>query len=121
MSRYRQLKIEGGAFFYTLALADWPFCSFHRYVAQGILRRLGRRRGRIIWTFVNEGVGTALRAFAHPTLYARWLSPNYDAAIASAWTTVISKFSIIHRVGGGVQAVAQQGPLGPFCFRREAQ
>jgi hypothetical protein len=37
MSRYRRLKIEGGVFFYTLALADWSFCSFHRYVAQGIL------------------------------------------------------------------------------------
>jgi hypothetical protein len=35
--RYRRLKIEGGVLFYTLALADWSFCGFHRYVAQGIL------------------------------------------------------------------------------------
>lgn len=38
MSRNRRLKIEGGAFFYTLALADWPVSSFHRYVAQGTLQ-----------------------------------------------------------------------------------
>jgi putative transposase len=80
MSHYRRLKIEGGAFFFTVALADrgseiwqrrywehairddldherhvnyihynpvkhglvtriadWPFSSFHRYVAQGAL------------------------------------------------------------------------------------
>jgi len=42
MSRYRRVRIEGGSSF-TLALADvtrvfdWPFSSFHRYVAEGIL------------------------------------------------------------------------------------
>ena len=31
------------------------------------------------------------------------------------------QLSIIHRFGSGVQAVPQQSPFGPFCFRREAQ
>jgi hypothetical protein len=69
MSRYRRLKIEGEAFFYTLALADWSFCSFYRYVVQGILP--GDWAGdaaELSDASVNEGVGTALRAFAHPTL-----------------------------------------------------
>jgi hypothetical protein len=36
-----RLRIEGGAFFFTLTLAvrdaDWPFGSFHRYLAEGLL------------------------------------------------------------------------------------
>ena len=67
MSRYRRLKIEGGLFFYRLALANWSFCSFHRYVAQGILP--GDWAGDAadyLDASVNEGVGAALRAFAHP-------------------------------------------------------
>ncbi len=52
MSRYLRLKIEGGAFFFTLALAGR---------GSGDATKLSGR-------LANERVGTALRAFAHPTL-----------------------------------------------------
>ena len=50
MSRYRRLKIEGGAFFFTLALADRGGSDHYPDAS------------------VNERVGTARRAFAYPTL-----------------------------------------------------
>ncbi len=48
MSRYRRPRIEGGIFFFTVALldrssalllqvCDWPYSSFHRYVKSGLL------------------------------------------------------------------------------------
>jgi len=48
MSRHRRLKIDGGAFFFTLAFVD-----------RGSDMSVG-----------HERVGTALRAFAGPTLAA---------------------------------------------------
>jgi len=54
MSRYRRLKIEGGAFFYALALAD-----------------RGGNASELSGRFGDERVGTALCAFAYPTCPAR--------------------------------------------------
>jgi putative transposase len=42
MSRYRRLKIEGGAFFYTLALADRDSDLLVRHIERLIA---GNRRG----------------------------------------------------------------------------
>jgi hypothetical protein len=61
MSRYRRLKIEGGAFFYTLALATAE---------------------TICWSAsVNERVGMALRAFAHRTLAIIGRAGFLDASV----------------------------------------
>ena len=50
-------------------VADWPHSSFHRYVAQGLLpEHWGSDLMDLPDTSANNRVGTALRAFAHPTL-----------------------------------------------------
>ena len=57
---------------YVSRVADWPHSTFHRYVAKGfMLRRLGRRSRRYKRRIrrMKVRVGTALRAFAHPTVY----------------------------------------------------
>jgi hypothetical protein len=72
MSRYRRLKIEGGAFFFTLrsptgrsAVSTAMLCKAYRpAIGQGT-------RPNYLEASVNEGVGTALRAFAPPTLAKR--------------------------------------------------
>jgi hypothetical protein len=60
MCRYRRLKIEGGVFLFALALAD---------------------RGSDLWSAsMNERVGTALRAFAHPTFASNENAANSSLA-----------------------------------------
>ena len=70
MSRYPRLNIEGRAFFYTVALAD-----------------CGGNGPNYPDAPVNERVGTALRAFAHPTLASARTCRSARAAIASTATS----------------------------------
>ena len=60
-------------------VADWPFSSFHRYVAQGILPGDWAGDAQIIRTAsANERVGTALCAFAHPTCWKSQTCHNHS-------------------------------------------
>jgi putative transposase len=85
MSRYRRAKIEGGAFFFTLTLADR---SSDLLVHQ--IERLRRA-----YKLVQEGrpFETIAICILPDHLHALWLLPNGDADFASRWALFKSGFS----------------------------
>lgn len=79
MSRYWRLKIEGGAFLFSLALAESGSVG-----ATKLSGRLG-----------NERMGTALRAFARPAL-ARSLAPR-DTKLSSVPLNKVGRHQCEHQ------------------------
>jgi putative transposase len=85
MSRYRRAKIEGGTFFFTLALADRRSDLLVRHVD-----RL-RRSYRIMQQRLP--VETLAICILPDHLHALWQLPEGDADFASRWSLFKSGFS----------------------------
>jgi len=85
MSRYRRAKIEGGAFFFTLALADRS--------SDLLIREIDRLRRA--YKVVQERLPfeTIAICVLPDHLHAVWLLPNGDADFSSRWSLFKSDFS----------------------------
>ena len=85
MSRYRRAKIEGGAFFFTLALADRS--------SDLLVRQIDRLRHA--YKVVQERRPFEIIAICilPDHLHALWLLPDGDADFASRWSLFKSGFS----------------------------
>ena len=85
MSRYRRAKIEGGAFFFTLALADRS--------SDLLVREIERLRGA--YTVIQDRLPfeTIAICILPDHLHALWLLPEGDADFASRWSIFKSGFS----------------------------
>ena len=85
MSRYRRIKIEGGAFFFTLALADRS--------SDLLVREIDRLRRS--YKAVQERLPFATIAICilPDHLHALWTLPAGDANFASRWSLFKSGFS----------------------------
>ena len=85
MSRYRRAKIEGGAFFFTLALADRS--------SDVLVREIDRLRRAYKITQVRLPFETVAICILPDHLHALWLLPEGDADFASRWSHFKSGFS----------------------------
>jgi putative transposase len=85
MSRYRRANIEGGSFFFTLALADRS--------SDLLVRRVDRLRRA--YKVVQERLPfeTVAICILPDHLHALWLLPDGDADFASRWNLLKSGFS----------------------------
>ncbi len=85
MSRYRRLKIEGGAFFFTLALA-----------ARGsdlLVQHIERLRGAYTEVEKRHPFETVAICILPDHIHALWQLPDSDADYASRWSLIKSGFS----------------------------
>jgi REP element-mobilizing transposase RayT len=78
MSRYRRLKIEGGAFFYTLALADRGSDLLIRHI-----ERLRRAYAEVEKRHPFETVAICILP---DHIHAQWQLPDRDADYAARWS-----------------------------------
>jgi putative transposase len=85
MSYYRRLKIEGGAFFFTVALADRRSDLLVRHV-----ERLRRAYGEVERQCPFETVAICILP---DHLHALWRLPDGDADYASRWSLLKTGFS----------------------------
>ncbi len=85
MSRYRRAKIEGGAFFFTVALADRSSDLLIREIDR--LRRAYKRAQQRL------PFETIAICILPDHLHALWLLPDGDADFASRWILFKSGFS----------------------------
>src|SRR5262249_15303449 len=85
MSRYRRAKIEGGAFFFTVALANRS--------SDLLIREINRLRHA--YKVVQERLPfeTIAICVLPDHLHALWLLPNGDAAFLSRWSLFKSDLS----------------------------
>jgi len=85
MSRYRRAKIEGGAFFFTVALANRS--------SDLLIREINRLRHA--YKVVQERLPfeTIATCVLPDHLHALWLLPNGDADFSSRWSLFKSDFS----------------------------
>ena len=85
MSRYRRAKIEGGAFFFTLALANRS--------SDLLIREINRLRHA--YKVVQERLPfeTIAICVLPDHLHVLWLLPNGDADFSSRWSLIKSNFS----------------------------
>jgi putative transposase len=85
MSRYRRVKIEGGAFFFTLALADRS--------SDLLVREIDRLRRA--YKIVQERLPfeTIAICILPDHLHALWQLPDGDTDFASRWSRFKSEFS----------------------------
>ena len=85
MSRYRRAKIEGGAFFFTVALANRS--------SDLLIREINRLRHA--YKVVQERLPfeTIAICVLPDHLHALWLLPNGDADFSSRWSLFKSDFS----------------------------
>jgi putative transposase len=85
MSRYRRVKIQGGAFFFTLALADRTSGLLVREI-----ERLRRAYAVAQERFAFETVAICILP---DHIHALWQLPDGDADYASRWALFKSAFS----------------------------
>ena len=85
MSRYRRLKVEGGAFFYTLALADRGSDLLVRHI-----ERLRRAYAEMEKRHPFETVAICILP---DHIHALWRLPDGDADYAVRWSMLKSGFS----------------------------
>ena len=85
MSRYRRAKIEGGAFFFTVALANRS--------SDLLIREINRLRHA--YKVVQERLPfeTIAICVLPDHLHVLWLLPNGDADFSSRWSLIKSNFS----------------------------
>jgi putative transposase len=85
MSRYRRAKIEGGTFFFTIALADRPGGLLVRHID----------RLRKVYKFVADRYPfeTVAVCVLPDHLHAIWSLPKTDLNFALRWSLIKSKFS----------------------------
>ena len=85
MSRYRRVKIEGGLFFFTLALSDR---------SSGLLvRHIDRARRAYAFAHERHPFETVAICILPDHLHALWQLPDRDADYASRWSLFKSAFS----------------------------
>jgi putative transposase len=85
MSRYRRVKIEGGLFFFTLALADR---------SSGLLvRHIDRARRAYAFAHERHPFESVAICILLDHLHALWQLPDRDADYASRWSLFKSAFS----------------------------
>jgi len=85
VSRYRRAKIEGGTFFFTIALADRPNDSLVRYIDH-----LRKAYKFVVDHYPFETVAICILP---DHLHAIWSLPKGDWNFAVRWSLVKSKFS----------------------------
>jgi len=85
MSRYRRVKIEGGLFFFTLALAKRGNDLLVRHI-----ERLRRAYAEVEKRLPFETVAICILP---DHIHALWQLPNGDSNYASRWTLIKSGFS----------------------------
>ena len=85
MSRYRRAKIEGGAFFFTVALADRS--------SNLLVREIGRLRRAYKVAQDRLPFETIAICILPEHLHAVWLLPEGDADFGSRWSIFKSGFS----------------------------
>src|SRR5215472_2747827 len=85
MSRYRRLRIEGGAFFFTLTLADRS--------SDLLLRQIERLRRAYAETKKRHPFETVAVCILPDHIHALWQLPNGDADYAARWNLFKSSFS----------------------------
>ncbi len=85
MSRYRRLKIEGGAFFFTLALADRG--------GDLLVRHIERMRRAYAAVEERRPFETVAICILPDHIHALWQLPDGDAEYASRWSLIKSNFS----------------------------
>jgi putative transposase len=85
MSRYRRAKIEGGALFFTLTLADRS--------SDLLVRQIDRLRRAYRVVQKNRPFETIAICILPDHLHALWLLPDGDADFASRWSLFKSGFS----------------------------
>ena len=85
MSRYRRLKIEGGVFFFTLALADRR--------SDLLVRRIDRVRRAYADMQKRRPFETIAICILPDHIHAVWQLPEGDADYASRWSLFKSGFS----------------------------
>jgi putative transposase len=85
MSRYRRAKIEGGAFFFTLTLADRR--------SDVLVRQIDRLRRAYKAVQERRPFETVAICILPDHLHALWLLPDGDADFASRWSLFKSGFS----------------------------
>ena len=86
MSRYRRLKIEGGAFFFTLALADRGSDLLVRHI-----ERLRRAYAEVEKRHPFETVAICILP---DHIHALWQLPDGDTDYASRWSLFKSAFHV---------------------------
>src|SRR5579872_3464372 len=85
MSRYRRIKLEGGAFFFTLALADR---------SSDLLTREIERLRHVYNSVRQQRTFETLAICVLPDhLHAIWLLPDGDGDFSSRWRLIKSNFS----------------------------
>jgi putative transposase len=84
MSRYRRVKIEGGLFFFTVALADRS--------SDLLVRQIERLRRSYKTTQDHFPFDTAAICILPNHLHALWQLPDGDAHYASRWGLLKSTF-----------------------------
>ncbi len=84
MSRYRRVKIEGGAFFFTVAFADRGSGLLVHHV-----ERLRRAYGDVQERFPFDTVAICILP---DHIHALWQLPEGDAAYALRWSLIKSAF-----------------------------
>ncbi len=85
MSRYRRLKIKGGTFFFTLALADRG--------SDLLVRRIGRLRRAYADLQKRLPFETVAICILPDHIHALWQLPDGDADYASRWSLFKAAFS----------------------------
>ena len=85
MSRYRRLKIEGGAFFFTLALADRG--------SNLLVRDIERLRSAYAEVEKRHPFETVAICILPDHIHALWQLPGGDADYASRWSLLKFGFS----------------------------
>ena len=85
MSRYRRLKIEGGAFFFTLTLADRG--------SNLLVRHIERLRSAYAEVEKRHPFETVAICILPDHIHALWQLPEGDADYASRWNLFKSGFS----------------------------
>jgi putative transposase len=85
MSRYRRLKIEGGTFFFTLALAERG--------SDLLVRHIERLRSAYAAVEKRYPFETVAICILPDHIHALWQLPDGDADYASRWSLLKSGFS----------------------------
>jgi putative transposase len=85
MSRYRRAKIEGGAFFFTLTLADRS--------SDLLIREINRSRRAYKAVQQRLPFDTVAICVLPDHLHALWHLPNGDADFSSRWSLFKTSFS----------------------------
>ena len=91
MSRYRRLEIEGGAFFFTLALAERG--------SNLLVRHIERLRSAYAAVEKRHPFETVAICILPDHIHALWQLPDGDADYASRWSLFKPGFPAVFRRG----------------------